>query len=121
MTTRTYGAKDSGGFYFQSDSAQSNSARRAEKAKGNAGTPLRLNAKLSAVLRDTKEGGVVFVADNGGGVRRVDCKVCGYKCVKCSGEMCMKDMISFGTCNTGSAVSDSTRAKVLCKGRGELE
>lgn len=75
MSTRHYGTSDEGGFYFQSESAASKSARRAEKAKGNAGTPLKLNAKLSAVLRDETEAGVVFVADNGGGVRRIDLKV----------------------------------------------
>lgn len=75
MSTRHYGASDEGGFYFQSESAATKSARRAEKAKGNSGQPLRLNAKLSVVLRDESDIGVVFVADNGGGVRKVDLKV----------------------------------------------
>lgn len=97
MTTRGHGPNDTGGYYFQSSAAQSNSARRAEKAKGNGGRPLKLGAKLSAVLVDQggrrqegeggKEGGegkgkgededvCIFVADNGGRVRRVELKVC---------------------------------------------
>jgi len=75
MTTRRYGTEDDGNYFFQSASAQSKSARRAEKANSSAGNPIKLNAKLSAVIRDDSEDGAVFVADNGGGVRRIDLKV----------------------------------------------
>lgn len=75
MTTRRHGSEDEGQYYFQSASAQSNSARRAAKSKSTAGDPLKLNAKLSAIVRDESEEGCVFVADNGGGVRRIDVKV----------------------------------------------
>jgi hypothetical protein len=83
MTTRTYGKADTGGFYFQSDTAQALSTRRAEKAKGSTGHPLKLNAKLSAVLKDGREEACVFVADNGGGVRRVALKVSWRRCLAC--------------------------------------
>jgi len=79
MTTRRYGTEDDGNYFFQSASAQSKSARRAEKANSYAGNPIKLNAKLSAVIRDESEEGAVFVADNGGGVRRIDLKVRGLE------------------------------------------
>ncbi|KAF2146071.1 uncharacterized protein K452DRAFT_220152 [Aplosporella prunicola CBS 121167] len=59
------------GHFFQTSSALSESARKAEKAKNAAGNPIKLSSKLLAVVADPEDDGRVYVAESAGNVRRV--------------------------------------------------
>ncbi|KAL1390001.1 WD domain-containing protein [Phyllosticta capitalensis] len=60
------------GHFFQTSTALSESARKAEKAKNDFGAPIKLPSKLLAVAADpTDDAGVVYVAEAAGNVKRV--------------------------------------------------
>ncbi|GME27830.1 WD repeat containing protein [Neofusicoccum parvum] len=59
------------GHFFQTSSALSESARKAEKSKNTAGDPIKLSSKLLAVAADPLDDGAVYVAEAAGNTHEI--------------------------------------------------
>ncbi|KAK3071923.1 hypothetical protein LTR53_007769 [Teratosphaeriaceae sp. CCFEE 6253] len=64
---------DDAGHYFQTSDSLATGERRSAKAKNKHGKPIKLQSKILAVLSGrAQDGGIVYVAEAAGDVKRVD-------------------------------------------------
>ncbi|KAB2579668.1 putative WD repeat-containing protein [Lasiodiplodia theobromae] len=63
------------GHFFQTSSALSEEARKAEKSKNKLGDPIKLTSKLLAVTADPLDDNGIYVAEAAGNVRRIALEV----------------------------------------------
>ncbi|KAF2688739.1 WD domain-containing protein [Lentithecium fluviatile CBS 122367] len=60
------------GHFFQTTSALNETARKASKSKNAKGNPVKLPSKILAVAADPQDGGLIYVAEAAGNVKRIN-------------------------------------------------